>query len=337
VRRTRIVWKDHERAMLIDRVVALRASDRRSSLLYLLARAQEDLLPPHRRRIIRSHQVVPWFLPAVERAMAEPKPAPAVVGAPRSAVSPPPAVTPSPAVLSPPPPRVDNARALAALAAEERILTPRLASGVETRPAARPRETVPGSIRSRLERPAPPGPVRSHGDPRQTLDELTTEEFLVALARRLLERFNRLEAGVEQIDTGLRDRLNRVERLIGDLLHRPQHRPEDRPPLPGKPRIAIVGLKGDQVSHVQAKCGDRARLTFIDKDRADTSFPEVDWIIVTRFVQHEWTESARRTFPTSRVFYCDGGLSQVVQKIFDITLRQLGPNGPFTRLVPAPL
>ena len=81
-------------------------------------------------------------------------------------------------------------------------------------------------------------------------------------------------------------------------------------------RIAIVGLQKAQAGIVRRKCEAVARIDCVDADRADVRLPQCDEVILmTRFVDHRWSDSAYRSFPRDRVHLHRGGISLLVQKI----------------------
>jgi hypothetical protein len=80
--------------------------------------------------------------------------------------------------------------------------------------------------------------------------------------------------------------------------------------------IAIVGLRYGQDGHVARACGGLADLKFVDASRSETSFPQSDVVILmTKFIQHRWTETAYRTFPRERVHLHHGGITKLVRRI----------------------
>jgi len=86
--------------------------------------------------------------------------------------------------------------------------------------------------------------------------------------------------------------------------------------LAGRKRISVVGLRKAQAGIVRRKCEAVARIDCVDADRADTRLPQCDHVIVmTRFTDHRWSQSAYRFFPRDRVHLHSGGMSVLVQKI----------------------
>jgi len=80
--------------------------------------------------------------------------------------------------------------------------------------------------------------------------------------------------------------------------------------------ITIVGLRYGQTRHVAKACEGVADLKFVDADRAETSFPESDAVILmTKFIHHIWTQAAYQVFPRERVHLHHGGIKKLVRRI----------------------
>lgn len=81
-------------------------------------------------------------------------------------------------------------------------------------------------------------------------------------------------------------------------------------------KIAIVGLRFGQTHHVAKECEGVADLRFVAANTAEISFPDADAVILmTRFIQHRWTQVAFRDFPRDRVHLHPGGISKLVRLI----------------------
>ena len=81
-------------------------------------------------------------------------------------------------------------------------------------------------------------------------------------------------------------------------------------------KITIVGLRFGQQHHVERECRGVADLKFVDANTAEIAFPDADAVILmTRFIQHRWTEVAYRMFPRERVHLHPGGISKLVRRI----------------------
>jgi hypothetical protein len=85
---------------------------------------------------------------------------------------------------------------------------------------------------------------------------------------------------------------------------------------PTRPVFAVVGLRYGQEAQVSRRCRDLADLKFVRGDRSETAFPAVDAVLLlTRFIEHRWTEAAYRAFPRERVHLHAGGMSSLIVKI----------------------
>lgn len=83
-----------------------------------------------------------------------------------------------------------------------------------------------------------------------------------------------------------------------------------------RPTVAVVGLRYGQPSTVQTACGHLVFLKFVDASRSATRLPDADLVILlTRFIQHRWSEAAFRCFPRQSVVLHPGGVSSLVRRI----------------------
>ncbi len=86
--------------------------------------------------------------------------------------------------------------------------------------------------------------------------------------------------------------------------------------LAGRKRISVVGLRKAQAGIVRRKCEAIARIDCVDADRSDVRLPQCDHVIVmTRFTDHRWSQSAYHFFPRDRVHLHSGGMSLLFKKI----------------------
>jgi hypothetical protein len=93
-------------------------------------------------------------------------------------------------------------------------------------------------------------------------------------------------------------------------------RDKSRPRLTGRRRIAVVGLRKAQAGIIRRRCGAVARIDCVNADRSSVRLPQCDDVIVmTRFTDHRWTESAFNSFPRDRVHLHSGGMSRLLQMI----------------------
>ncbi len=167
-----------------------------------------------------------------------------------------------------------------------------------------------------------PAPV----DTKKVLRESGTPEIVAELATRLFSRIENLETSLASI----------VQKSTQPQSH-DQNPPVVRVPRPTPipipavtqsaprwPVIGIVGLFADQFQHVVEKVQDKnVKLVFLDKEKQQMTVPQnVDYMIVQKHSRHRVWEVSRNTLGPDKVVFADGGISSVVQKIYDILSRQ---------------
>ena len=82
------------------------------------------------------------------------------------------------------------------------------------------------------------------------------------------------------------------------------------------PTIAVVGLRFGQEARVEELCGGIAKLKFVNADHSETAFPHADAVfLLTRFIQHRWTEAAQRSFARNRIQLIPGGITGLAHRI----------------------
>ena len=161
-------------------------------------------------------------------------------------------------------------------------------------------------------------------DPIKFIKDQPTQSLAVELFTRFMARMDRLEAAI------LKSSKNGNGHGILQSFDRPIESPRiahtipTAPAVPKVPRIAIVGLLADQFEHVKQKVAAKdVELIHIDSRRNPGPLPPVSAVITTRWVDHRWTDQVRAAgIARENVFHCDGGQTQVVQKIFDWCSRQ---------------
>jgi len=85
---------------------------------------------------------------------------------------------------------------------------------------------------------------------------------------------------------------------------------------PSRSTVTIIGLRYGQDARITKKCGDIVNLKFVDADQSETVLPASDAVFVlTRFIEHRWTNAAHRYFPRNRVHLHAGGISSLVRRI----------------------
>jgi hypothetical protein len=96
-------------------------------------------------------------------------------------------------------------------------------------------------------------------------------------------------------------------------------------PVKRNPRVALVGPLDSQFADINReieKHGIAVDIRQLNKDYAQPTFPSCDYIIVQKHTSHRWWNSAQATLASDRVFFIDGGITQIVQKLRDIASRQ---------------
>jgi len=93
---------------------------------------------------------------------------------------------------------------------------------------------------------------------------------------------------------------------------------------PTTKRICVVGLFANQARMVARKTAHlaSAQLRFIDGNPAHRPDPlpdAVDYVIFSRFTDHSRYAEARAKYAPDTVFFCKGGASMIIQKIFTLT------------------
>lgn len=127
---------------------------------------------------------------------------------------------------------------------------------------------------------------------------------------------------------------NQLAGITEGLGSRPSVAPQPALKLPAvfakpekhKPRIAIIGPLPGQMNDIQKQVDQVAlpvELRFVDKEASSPSLPtSCDFAIVTRHNRHKWFDAARQQLENGRVYFVDGGITQLVQKVRDICSRQ---------------
>jgi hypothetical protein len=107
------------------------------------------------------------------------------------------------------------------------------------------------------------------------------------------------------------------------------HVPEFKAPKPvereRKKRIVIVGPLKDQFNEVEKLSRDAGMdldLRWLDKESAKPDYGYADYVVYTRHVSHDVCDGANKQIGKQRVFFVDGGIGQIVQKLRDINARQ---------------
>lgn len=98
----------------------------------------------------------------------------------------------------------------------------------------------------------------------------------------------------------------------------PTPRPRQEPPPPPI-RVAIVGPFSDQFAHLKEKTKELPfELVFADKEDRHVRLPQAEYAIISRHTRHTWWEKARNTYPPGHLFFSEGGISSIVQTLYDL-------------------
>jgi len=120
-------------------------------------------------------------------------------------------------------------------------------------------------------------------------------------------------------------------RSVGDAASERPARPAIQPAIfakeaKRKPRVVVIGPMNGQMQEIKQQVEHYKipiEVRFADKEASNTGLPtSCDYAIVTRHSRHKWWDAACKQVGHNRVFFIDGGISQVVQKLRDIASRQ---------------
>ncbi len=93
---------------------------------------------------------------------------------------------------------------------------------------------------------------------------------------------------------------------------------------PSIQRICVVGLFAKNVQMVERKTAHlkNVSIRFIDANPAHRPDPlpdNFDFVIFSKFTRHTRWAEARAKYPPDSIFFCDGGASMILRKIFSLT------------------
>lgn len=167
-------------------------------------------------------------------------------------------------------------------------------------------------------------------DKAAVVHQCDTPTLIAELFSRLFTRLDRLEQALSQGES-------KNGHPPAPALRIPTAPAPARRIIPSKPTVAVVGLFRDQFEHVVEKLsGQDVELVFVDKDDSAPKFKQnMDAIIVQHHTRHKWFDSAQKTVGNDRVFFADGGITSVVQKVMDFLSRRNSQR--MSQLVPASL
>ncbi len=144
---------------------------------------------------------------------------------------------------------------------------------------------------------------------------LLLAEVLVRIGADMLQRLDRIEAAVLSRITPEppQPALPRMPTSARNGTGSQEDESEPKPKV-----VAVVGLLKDQFEHVREKVADLPfRLVWLDKEMNKPFIPGADFVIVERHCSHKWWTTAQRAVPRDCLVFCDGSITQVVQRVFD--------------------
>ena len=149
----------------------------------------------------------------------------------------------------------------------------------------------------------------------------------VTLARIMLERLSRLEE-TEAALLNMRAAFDSKREVEKQYDRRLDPRPEPQQPKDEPLRICIVGVQPKQRIEIEEKIvtvSKPLKVKFYDTDHEGEQFPTlVDFIILSRFISHKWSDKAKATLPADCVFFVET-VQGIIQKVFDLAARQIHP------------
>lgn len=123
-----------------------------------------------------------------------------------------------------------------------------------------------------------------------------------------------------------------VKQLAQGITKEPIHTRSTRPPASKtpavkehrKPVVVVMGLFLEQFRHVEEKlAGQDVDLRHVDNELKTITIPQAaDYVIVQRHTRHRAFEAAREAVGNSKVVFVHGGISEVVQKVYDFLSRR---------------
>ena len=298
---TRIYWKDEETKAVCDWIVENTAVLRGRSPISIVHSAENAVLPANRRRLKKciafygrnGEGITKLLNEAYQRGMAIP------------------------------------ATTNSAFPPESMDLTPQEREILAQR--RRP-EHVPTDPPELFREPPPEPPTEMMFQP--VAPNLPTStlvgELIVRLGgelmRSLSERLDRIESAVlaavcERIAAPAMATV--VKPTAPPVLPKPVEKPK-----PIKHVVSIVGLMRDQFGHVCDKTKELPfDLRWCDKEASHPMFPKTDYVIVQKHSPHRWFDAAQHAVTPSRVSFVDGGISGVVQRLYDLHARIVAEAG----------
>jgi hypothetical protein len=143
------------------------------------------------------------------------------------------------------------------------------------------------------------------------------EQFIVSITNDVRQRLDRIEAAVT-------DAL--AARIAGGgtegLQQRQELRRQQSPARLSRPRLGVIGLTKASYNHFANRISDIPwEPIFIDSWKEHPVLPPVDYMIVQSGCPHDIDKLARQMVPPDHYLFSDGGVTKMVQKIYDLHSR----------------
>jgi hypothetical protein len=100
--------------------------------------------------------------------------------------------------------------------------------------------------------------------------------------------------------------------------------PPPPPQPPRKTRVGIIGLDGDREHVLQKVRHLDLEIVFLDGHHHHTP-ARADFYIIHKTAAHAWHDRLKSQVSSSRVFFADGGISEIVRFLHDIHARKKSP------------
>lgn len=154
--------------------------------------------------------------------------------------------------------------------------------------------------------------------PIEAATQLSTGQLIGILVDRYLQG----QANQKAIPETLQPVAQAVSRVVAPLVSSPALQPKASPSQPEqsararKKEIAIVGFLAEQFQDFRAKAPKDATYIYVSKD--DERIPRTDGALIHRHASHRIWDEARRLLGKNNVEFVTGGVSQMVQRAWDL-------------------
>lgn len=174
------------------------------------------------------------------------------------------------------------------------------------------------------EEPAePPAPIFLRVEVPKPIDlaDILRKTDTSVLVAQVVTRFMEGQARTEALLTTIATRLGSVVSLKPEAAATPAATPP-RAPVRKPKRVAIVGPLDSQFAEIEQFVKEEnlfVETRFLDKDHKGMEIPpSCDFAIITRHTRHSWFDTARTQIGNGNVYFVDGPITAVKQKLRDI-------------------